>query len=45
MRVFENAGLAEEGITAKLRDRFAAVGLPVTDELLTCACAGQSQKR
>ncbi|MCH5462928.1 3-dehydroquinate synthase [Lactobacillus sp. LC28-10] len=35
MRVFENAGLAEKGITAKLRDRFAAVGLPVTDELLT----------
>lgn len=35
MRVFEDAGLAENGITDKLRDRFAAVGLPVTDTLLT----------
>ncbi|MTV83182.1 3-dehydroquinate synthase [Secundilactobacillus folii] len=34
MRVFEDAGLAEKGITSKLRDRFAAVGLPVTDPLL-----------
>lgn len=35
MQVFEDAGLAEAGITAQLRGRFAAVGLPVTDALLT----------
>lgn len=35
MTVFENADLAEKGITTQLRDRFSAVGLPVTDPLLT----------